>query len=137
MKLKITHIDSEDVYKDMARIPKSYRHDYRGALIPEGRVCKVIVNQKELLLSLRGSNQYSDAVICIDEKTRNDLELTIGTEADFNFRKVGWWGQFLWAWRASDPIYRIAARVALVSLILGAVGLLLGVVGIYIAIPKT
>lgn len=73
-------------------------------------------------------------MIHIDERTRRALGLTAGKEAEFRFRQVSWPGQFLWAWRATDPAYRIAARLGLLSVLLGIVGFALGVAGLWIAL---
>jgi hypothetical protein len=62
----------------------------------------------------------------MDERLRNLLKVSNGSEVDFEFRTTGLGGQFLWAWSASDPAYRVAARLALLSVILGAIGLMLG-----------
>lgn len=70
--------------------------------------------------------ETQDRAIWIDERTRNRLDLKVGEEADFEFQRVGLLGQFLWAWNASDPAYRVAARMALLSVILGAIGFVLG-----------
>jgi hypothetical protein len=134
MKLEVANIHWNDVYKDIARIPDRYRIDIKGRQIPEGRICRVTVGNNSALLSLRGQNEHSSPVIHIDEKIRQDLGLIVGSELlDFQFRPVGWIGQFRWAWRASDAAYRIAARLGLLSVILGIIGVVLGGVGIWIA----
>lgn len=124
----------DEVYKDMARVPEIYRIDIRGLLIPEGRICKVTTGGRSVLLSLRGNAFDSSPTIQIDERTRKALGLTNASSANFEFRRVCWLGQFLWAWDASDPAYRIAARFGVVSLILSFVGVLLGLLGLAIVL---
>ena len=136
MKLKVEKIDEEGVYKDLARVPEIHRVDHKGRAIAEGRICKVTAGEKNVLLSLRGLQGYSSPTIQMDEKTRLALGLTSGSEAEFSFREVMWWGQFRWAWRATDPAYRIAARLGLLSLFLGLIGLALGTAGIVISLCK-
>jgi hypothetical protein len=130
MKLEVANAHYTDVYKDMARVLDAYRLDAKGAVIPEGRTCKVYVGSESIFLSLRGHNDHKNPAIHIDEKTRTALGVQIHDQVDFTFHQVGWWGQFRWAWNASDPAYRIAARLGFVSLILGVIGLLLGIIGI-------
>lgn len=134
MQLTVKQLSQDDVYTDAARIPQQYRLDSSGKKIREGRICKVDVGGKAKLLSLRGDLNSVEPTIRIDDITRNDLALEINQTADFKIDEVRWIGQFLWAWRASNPAYRIAARVGLISVLLGLVGLLLGIAGILIAI---
>jgi hypothetical protein len=94
----------------------------------------VSVSGKAKLLSLRGDQQSSEPTIGIDEVTRKELKLKTDQPVDFSIQKVWWWGQFRWAWSASNPAYRISARLALLSVILGALGLILGIVGIIISL---
>jgi len=133
MKLAVKKSSVDEVYKDMARIPEEYRKDHNGRTIPEGRICKLKADSFSTLLSLRGKQGCTDAAIFIDEKTRNELNLVEGSQVEFNIRQVWWIGQFCWAWHASDPAYRIAARMGAVSVFLGILGLVLGTMGIYIS----
>ena len=104
--------------------------------IPEGRICKVTVGKRSTFLSLRGQEEHANPAIYLDGKTRNDLGVTLREHASFHFHQASWLGQFLWAWRATDPAYRIAARVGLLSVLLGVAGLVFGGVGIWIALRQ-
>lgn len=126
MKLKVQQATKEDVYRDIARVSERYRLDTHGDGVPEGSVCRIIAPGGVAHGILRGLGNSSDPVINMDERLRNLLHLSDGAEVDFQFKPVGFWGQFRWAWSASDPAYRVAARLALLSVVLGAVGLLLG-----------
>jgi hypothetical protein len=64
----------------------------------------------------------------MDECLRNMLGVDPGDQVEL--QKVGLVGEFWWAWNASDPAYRVAARMALLSVVLGMVGLLLGILSI-------
>ena len=75
-----------------------------------------------------GQQDHAEPAIHLDEKTRQALGLEEGREAEFTVRKVGWPGQFLWAWRAADPAYRIAARLGLLSVLLGLAGFAIAVI---------
>jgi len=135
MRLEVAKIDEADVYKDTARVPEKHRLD-KNKPIPEGRICKVTTGKRSILLSLRGKEDHSNPAIHLDGKTRTALRVTVGEQATFHFRQVSWMGQFLWAWRATDPAYRIAARVGLLSVILGIVGLVLGAIGLWTALAQ-
>lgn len=128
MKLKVVQIDRADVYKDIARIPENHRVDRRGHPIPEAKICKVTAGGRSVLLSLRGQQGHANPTIHLDEKTRRALGLTDGIEAEFRIRKVSLVGQVLWAWRATDPAYRIAARLGLLSVALGFAGILIAII---------
>ncbi len=133
MKLRIQQLPREEVYKDMARIPEGFRMDKKGSPIPEGRICKVKAAGRSKLLSLRGREGESGAVILMDAKSREDLSVAEGAEEDFTLTRVWLVGQFLWSWRASDPLYRIPAQVALLSAVFGALGALLGALSLFLA----
>ena len=126
MKLKVQQATKEDVYRDIVRVSERYRLDTHGEWVPEGSVCRIIAPSGTAYGILRGLDNSSEPVINMDERLRNLLHLRDGAEVDFQFKSAGFWGQFRWAWSASDPAYRVAARLALLSVVLGAVGLLLG-----------
>jgi hypothetical protein len=130
LKLTIHSADQEDVYKDIARIPEQYRVDRSGRTISEGRVCRVSVRSKYSYVLLRGSQLHTGPTIRLDERKRNELDLRPNTEADFDLKPVGLMGEFLWAWHASDPAYRISARLGVLSLALGVIGLVLGLLSL-------
>ncbi len=136
-KLEVANIHWSDVYKDIARIPEVFRIDDKGQTIPEGTVCRVSApGGKSVLLALRGQQEHNSPAIHIDERTRNRLGIKVRDEVALAIRQLGWWGQFRWALDASDPAYRIASQLAVVSVALGLLGLGLGVVGIWIALKS-
>jgi hypothetical protein len=120
--LVIVQMHWNDVYKDWARIPERFRVDQRGQPIPEGRICKVWVGKRHVLLSLRGQPEHNNRAIHLDEKTRIALDVKVNSDRAVRFRQVGPIGQFIWAWQASDPAYRLAARIGLLSIIMSAAG---------------
>jgi hypothetical protein len=113
----------------MARVSERYRVDQKERPIEGGSICKVKTDNRSIRLALRGDTE-DRKLIQVDERTRKALALTEGTWADFQFRRVTFIGEFLWAWSASDPTYRIAARLGFLSLSLGLIGLVLGIIGI-------
>jgi hypothetical protein len=136
MKLQVQMAAREDVYRDLARIPEGHRRGRDGKTIIEGSVCKISAGSASTFALLRGCQVTDQPVILLDERTRNQLGLACGQSTEFEIKPVGLWGQFLWAWSASDPAYRIGARMAVVSVVLGFIGLVLGVAGIFISVKS-
>jgi len=130
MKLKILASAKEDVYRDIVRVPEQYRIDERGAVVPEGSVCKLTVAGCAAYAIVRGDNESIEPTIRMDERLRNFLKTTKGAEVEVQFAQAGRCGEFLWAWYASDPAYRVAARMASLSVALGALGLLIGILSL-------
>lgn len=127
MKLELHSVDNEDVFRDIARINEKIRKTKNGELIKAGTICKIVVSKKSTYVLLRGMQKEETMSIKLDERKRNELGLKNGDVYDFELIPAGVIGQFLWAWQASDPAYRISARLALLSVILGLIGLILGV----------
>jgi len=130
MKLLIQLAAIEDVYRDIVRIPEQFRLDTQQALVPEGSVCKIRTPKGTCYAIVRGSSGSSQRAIQMDERLRNVLRVRVGEDVDLQVDKVGIWGQFLWAWSASDPAYRVVARLGLLSVVLGFLGLVLGLLSL-------
>jgi len=124
----------DEVYRDIARVPEIHRIDVNRRPIPEGQICKVSTGGNSIRLSLRGNVLDSNPAIQIDERTRKRLHLINVRCANFDFEQVHWPGRFLWMWHASDPAYRMAARFAVISLLLSFFGVVLGFLSIFFAI---
>lgn len=129
--LLIKKAPKEDVYKDIIRIPEKFRLDSTGKLVPEGSVCRIFVGKKDVYALMRGTDKETGQIAYIDERQRNMLKIKPGKTVDITIKKVGCIGQFRWALHASDPAYRIAAKMALLSIILGTFGLALGIVSLF------
>jgi hypothetical protein len=124
----------DDVYRDIGRVSELFRKTKCGKLIPEGKICKVTVKNSCIYLILRGFSGSLDEkkdFILLDERTRRQLNLNVNDKEEFDFLPLGWFDQFRWAWNASDPAYRISARMGLLSVILGFVGILLGTISFF------
>ena len=127
MKLKVCKAAGIDVYRDIIRIPEHHRKYKSGRTIPEGRVCQILVGKKKTYGIFRGLGDSSAAVVQLDERIRNVLGLKVGEEVDFIFKKTNLFGKLHWAMISSDPAYRIAVWLGMVSVLLGIIGLLLGI----------
>src|SRR4051812_40593388 len=130
MKLVIRPAALEDVYRDIVRVPETFRLDKNKGVIPEGSVCKVCSPVSSSYAIARGLGNSPQPVIQMDERLRNILRVSVDQEVEIRLKVVGLWGQFAWAWIASDPAYRVAARLGLLSLILGVFGLVLGLISL-------
>jgi hypothetical protein len=130
LKAKILLARSEDIYKDIIRIPEKFRLDNRNRIIPEGSVCKMTVGGKSVFALARGIQGSCENEIQIDERLRNILSLNINDEVEIEFKMAKIPGQIRWAWNASDQAYRIAARLGVVSVILGGVGLMIAILSV-------
>jgi len=126
MKLTVCKAESMDVYRDIVRVPECQRKYKNGRTIQEGRICRIIVGNKATYGILRGLGDSTAAVIQVDERIRNVLEIKVGEEADLIFKKTFLLGKLHWAAIASDPAYRIAVWLGIVSVLLGIIGLGLG-----------
>jgi hypothetical protein len=133
MKLKVGKASSEDVYRDIIRIPEPFRIDGNGRVVPEGDVCKLKWNGRSCRGIVRASSLDSEPTILLDERLRAALSVQPGEHVDLDISTQNLFGQFLWAWSASDPAYRVAARLALLSVLLGILGLVLGAYSVYLA----
>lgn len=128
-KLRIYPLWKEDVFKDIARIPRQDRGDIR-----EGSICTVSVNGRKKLLIVRGVEDTISPGIMLDAITREAMgNLQEGMTYDFTVTKSEIWQQIKWACTVADPGARVAAWIGVTSLILGIVGIILGIVGLRIA----
>ena len=120
--LEVHENKQDDVYRDRARIPEGHR-----GKVNEGRICKVSVGGQSVLLEIRGIVSEPKAIVRLDARTREDLGVIEKSSYAFTIHEVGWVGQFLWAWNASDSASRIAARLGLLGVLLGLLGVVLAV----------
>ena len=74
---------------------------------------------------LRGSDA-EEPIVKLDERIRNRLGVETDREYEFGLSKGGPLASFTWAWKASDPAYRVMARLAALSVALGFIGVLVG-----------
>ena len=136
MKLKVEEADWDEIFTDMVRIPADFRRHPNGNKIENGRVVRIEHGDKHVFAIGRGlPGRDSDPVIYMDEFTRRKLGVRTGSQIEStNIRAATRREQVVWYRKASNPVVRVAAEVAVVSLGLGALSVVLGVVGIAIAI---
>jgi hypothetical protein len=131
-KLRVYPLWKEDVFKDIARIPRGDRGDIR-----EGSICTISVNSRTKQLIVRGVEETLSPRIMLDAITREAMgDLQEGMTYDFTVTKAGIWRQIIWACTVADPGARIAAWIGVTSVMLGIAGLVLGVIGVWLAVKN-
>lgn len=132
MRLTVEEGRLTEVYRDIVRIPECHRLDKFGKVIPEGQVRRIWVDKKCAFVILRGEQQSTQKIIKMDEVTRNKLGLKYTEPADIEFDRplCHLYCEYRWAWAATEISYRVAAQLALTSVILGVVGLTLGIIAL-------
>ena len=119
-----------DVYRDVVRIPERHRKN-KGRIVPEGTIVKLSVSGgASKVVWLRGMVDTAEAWIRMDDKTRNDLGVATTQEHDFSIEPVNAYRRLRWALDSSDPALCIATRLAVISVVLGALGFCLGLAGV-------
>ena len=119
--LSVVAADFDDVFGDRIRVHQSHRPFSRA-----GQIILVKRGNLKFLGVARGARRNDRTTIQLDQRCREQLKIASGTTADFEFQSAGWIRAFLWAWRATDAMPRIQARLGLIGLGLGLLGGLLG-----------
>jgi len=80
---------------------------------------------------LRGCQNSSEPRVYVDAHLRSDLGLQIGDEVELQIKPVRLFGECRWGWYATDPAYRVAAKLGVLSVALGGIGLTLGLIALF------
>ena len=122
MELKVIELRTADVFQDMVRVHRIHR-----PAIPAGRIFRVRHVTKSVLLVARGARANQRNTFAIDLKTRQALGIPrYGEDVEVTFSNANPVDELVWGWRASEPVSRIASRLGLLSVVLGAIGAVLG-----------
>lgn len=135
MELQVKKLPDEDGFRDMVRVPHKFRKDTNGKHISRGQVCRISANGKSGYIVVRGydykKGEPHDPVIFVDSTWRGKLSLKKeeeeGLKCDIKLEPVGTLAEWLWLWRANDPIIRIPAQISLISFFLGLLALALAI----------
>ncbi len=130
MKLMVEKLPAEDAWKDIVRIHEPDRLDGDGVVIRRGTICRLEVNGKSTWVIARGLPKRH-GVIQIDLNLRSELDVDEGAAYEFTLTRISWLKTLWFPWKASDPIYRIPAQLALISFALGVVALALGAIPLF------
>jgi len=82
----------------------------------------------------RGAKGNDNQTITLDLRLRQKLDIKPNQSAEFSFEPASLLDQLCWAWNATDAMPRVGARLAVLSVALGAVGLALGVISLVVAL---
>lgn len=130
MQLTVQRLSFQDSWRDIVRVKKRYRLDRKGNRIQRGRICRVTVGDQSKWVIMHG-RETDEAVIQMDLNVRTALDVKADHAYDFEFDQLSWFQSLWFPWKASDPGYRVAGQLGLISFILGtglgAIGVLLGV----------
>jgi hypothetical protein len=111
-----------DIFEDMARVHLDHRPGTKA-----GRVIVISSGNKRIRALARGAPANSRNTIHLDQAMRDKLGVPLNKEVDFDIEGGRFWDEFLWAWNATNAMPRVAARLGVISVLLGAVGLILGI----------
>jgi len=128
MMLKVHQVTKEEVFGDLVRVSYSHRPNTRA-----GQIIRVSANGRTVRAVARGAPSNNTSGIWLDDALRQRLGLQSRQAADFRFSRANLWDEFVWAWRASNPVTRVAARISLISGLLGLVSVFLGLLSLYLA----
>lgn len=118
--LKVDGVSDDDVYKDIVRISKRDRGSLRA-----GHIHCFKANGRSSYFVLRGvGNRIGYGKIFMDDAARTKLDLKRGQQFSFEIKEAGFWGELRWAFFATDPAYRVAARLGVLSFALALIALL-------------
>lgn len=106
----------EDVYRDIVRISEQSRGSLKN-----GRVHRFHTASGSGYFILRGLGSTNDGLIRMDEASRASMGLPFGQKYEFTIAEAGFWGELLWAYSATDPAYRIAAKLGVLSFVLAVI----------------
>lgn len=129
MQLETKQLEKEEIYRNIVRVFDNERVDERSKkVIEEGEIARITVREtgKSIYVILRG-NKNGEKTIKIEEYLRNRLGVDLNTKYEFYFKKAGIFGSYLFAWNATEVGYRISARIALISLLLGIISLFISI----------
>jgi hypothetical protein len=124
--LKVSDVTLDDVFSDVVRVHISHRR-FANA----GAVIRISCNGKSAYAVARGPKGVGSTGIAMDMAIRDRLDVKPGQDRNFVFEKAGVWGQLCWAWRATDAMPRIAARLGVLSVMLGLIGLGMGALSLF------
>ena len=123
--LEVSDAQLRDVMGDLVRVDFSHRPFARA-----GSVVGIRHNGKRVFVVARGPAGVGKSGISMDQATRKELGLRPNDKAEFVFEKANFWGECVWAWKSTDAMPRIAARLGAISVGLGGIGLILGIISL-------
>ena len=115
--LKVHQVELDEVFEDMARVAYEHRRHSKA-----GKIIVLKVSDRVARVMARGAPGRDQSSIYLDDATRERLGVSSGQKADFTIKRARFWDEFVWAWQATNPVTRVAGRLGIIALALGAVG---------------
>lgn len=75
-------------------------------------------------------HEKADDILQLDYDLRRRLSVNVDECVELCVEKLGWLGTICWYVTVKDPVVRISARLAVISVALGLVGLFLGIISL-------
>jgi hypothetical protein len=117
--LVVRDASTEDYFNDIIRIHADNRPGSKA-----GHVIVVKANGAKVRGIARGGAATDEVFLSGDAQLK--LSLARNSVNHIEICSGNLLSEVYWAWRASDPTARIAARLAVLSVVLGALGVVLG-----------
>jgi hypothetical protein len=119
--LAVRDAHEADYYRDIVRLDDQ---DLPSGIV-RGCMVRITHETHSAVVHLRGNE--AAGVILIDGSVRHKLRIhkseVSKKKYQFEIRKAGNWDYLVFIWGASDPVYRIVNKLALIALVLAVVGL--------------
>lgn len=126
--LRVRTAALDDVHRDLARLHRDHRPGTRA-----GDVIVIRVDDKVARAVARGpltKRQAGDEIV-LDLRLRDLLGVQPNERRQFQISKGNTLDALKWAWHATDAMTRMMARLAVLSVALGAVGMFLGFISLF------
>ncbi|MDE2029724.1 MAG: hypothetical protein KGI97_04070 [Alphaproteobacteria bacterium] len=117
--LEVHPVEDDDAYRDIVRVARWDRGEIKA-----GSVCRFSTPKGYAYLMLRNTHNGNRGKILMDRNSLNKLNIDNGEKYNFVIREAGFWGELCWIWTATDPVYRVAGRLGVLSLVLGILAVL-------------
>ncbi|MEP4038509.1 hypothetical protein [Pseudophaeobacter sp.] len=116
--LSVKALRSNDSGRLLVRVNKACR-----AGVPRYGIAKLTdtENSKSVRVLVLGHDAASAIFMPYD--IREALGVDKGGNLNFTIKKIGWLGKIWWLLRTPDPAVHVPARLALISVLLGAIGI--------------
>src|SRR5690606_3152110 len=120
VKLMVQNATLSDVMGDIARVDLSHRPFAKA-----GHVIIIRCGNKKIRAVARGTAKNSKGILVLEQRLREKLGVKVNQEFELIFEKACLIDEIIWSWSASDVTVRAAARISVISLLLGSFGVLL------------
>lgn len=117
--LTVRDASAEDYFNDIIRVHAENRPN-----LSAGHVIIVKANGAKVRGVARGGAKTGE--IYLSGSAQSKLGLARNSTNEMEICRGTLFSEVCWAWSASDPTARIAARLAVLSVVLGSIGVLLG-----------